>query len=426
MQTDGVMTMPEIIGILFFFLLYIIINVVDVYLVSLAMKAYKNELEELNSMKQTEEIAAKREILKKKYNSIAADHRVHILKRKPTYISNNYDKFSFITTRSTVHVTLERDSASRSDMYNMDASRNANLFTDFFCAFRPVALADWRKANMLMRIFYIVRAPAVIVCVIYIPLVDYELDKNGWSKLLNCLHIVINPAITIIFGKALMFRDRSRLWYYNIPDDCIYGFYSFAITIPIAIFTFWHSRTSAPPAYHWLYIIMNLTGSMFLTFHCACEISLIMDVCGHILKVPSDFMGVTVKAVADSIPDLIVNTSMALLGYEKMAYAASIGSSFCALILTTSTVMAAKSLTGKIVTASSMTGRYGDNAYILIILGILSTLLWTALLNFNARRSVGLFSMFIYLLYLIFVVLIRAGIIHQFAYDSFLSDAYEP
>lgn len=137
-------------------------------------------------------------------------------------------------------------------------------------------------------------------------------------------------------------------------------------------------------------------------------------------------MGATVKAVADSIPDLIVNASMALLGYEKMAYAASIGSSFCALILTTATVMAAKSLTGKTVTVNSMTGKYVENAYILIVIGICSTLLWTALLNYNARRSVELFSMAIYLLYLIFAILIRAGIIHQFTHDDFLSDAFEP
>ncbi|XP_064549820.1 putative sodium/calcium exchanger 7 isoform X2 [Drosophila montana] len=251
------------------------------------------------------------------------------------------------------------------------------------------------------------------------------MDKNGWSKLLNCLHIIINPAITIVLGAALIFRDKSRLWYSNIPDASIYGLYSFVLTIPISVFTFFHSRTSAPPAYHCLYTIMNLTGSMFLTFQCAAEISMIMDVCGHILQVPSNFMGATIKSISNSIADLVVNTSLALLGYEKMAYAATIGSAFCALILTTTSVIAGKIAIGKSVTAQSMAGNYGENAYILMVMGILSTLLWTAVLNYNARRSVGLFSMAIYLLYLVFAVLIRAGYIHQFTYDDYLVDAYE-
>ncbi|XP_064550481.1 mitochondrial sodium/calcium exchanger protein-like isoform X2 [Drosophila montana] len=394
------------------YIVYLVVTVLDVYLMHVAIGSLRAQIDALDSLEQTQDVKQQRMALEKKYNLIKLDKRVDILKRKTTSMSSE-SSFTYMTKRPTKRRRIDMR-ANRSIVYNVFQRRNQNLFKDFFYALRPVDLADWRKANMLMRTFYITRAPVVIICAIYIPLVDYEKDLNGWSKLLNCLHIIINPAITITMGKALIFRESSRLWYSNIPDASIYGFYSFAVTVPISIFVFCHSRTAAPPAYHWLYTIMNLTGSMFLTFQCASEITLIMDVCGRILNVESDFMGATVKAIASALGNLVTNTSMAMLGYEKMAYAATIGSPFFSVLLGTGAALAAKILTGGSVTAEKMHGKYGENAFVLLILGLFSTLLWTAVLNYNARRSVGIFSMGIYLLYLVFTLLIKNGIIQPY------------
>ncbi|XP_070065003.1 mitochondrial sodium/calcium exchanger protein-like [Drosophila virilis] len=197
-------------------------------------------------------------------------------------------------------VTIEME-ANRHITYRRAPSKNHRLFREFFSAILLIKLNEWRQATMLLRAFYIARAPVVFLSVLYIPLVDYELKKNGWSKLLNCIQIFLNPAFTITMGKAMVFRDRSMLWYYNIPYDFKYGLYSLVVTVPIAIVVFFHSNTSAPTPYHWMFTIMKLTGSMILTFQCLTEKSLITDVLGHMLKVSADFMGATVKFIANSL-----------------------------------------------------------------------------------------------------------------------------
>ncbi|KRF81194.1 mitochondrial sodium/calcium exchanger protein isoform X2 [Drosophila virilis] len=329
----------------------------------------------------------------------------------------------FLTKVGGERVTIDIN-ANRNMHYTRAPSKNHRLFQEFFSAILPIKMNEWRQATMLLRAYYIARAPVVFLSVIYIPLVDYELKKNGWSKLLNCIQIFLNPAFTITMGKAMVFRDRSMLWYYNIPYDFKYGLYSLVVTVPIAIVVFFHSNTSAPPPYHWMFTIMNLTGSMFAIFQSATEITLITGVLGFMLKVPSDFMGATVSCLAHSLGDLVANASMALQGYEKMAYAAAIGSPFFSILLGTGSVFAAKKLLGISTSMHNLIGSYGENAFVLLILGLLSTLLWTSVLNFNARRSVGIFSMSIYGLYIIFSILIKSEIIHPYNVDAFLTSSH--
>ncbi|XP_030556293.1 putative sodium/calcium exchanger 7 [Drosophila novamexicana] len=413
-SSDGLLSIRECCILALVYIVYLVVNVLDLYLMHVSTRSLRVQIDALDSIENTQDVKEQRRSLEKKYNVIKVDQRVDILKREQGPMADG-PSFTYMTKRPGRRARIDMR-ANRRILYNEFQRRNQYLFRDFFYALRPVDLADWRKANMLMRTFYIIRAPIVIICALYIPLVDYEKELNGWNKLLNCLQIIINPAITITMGSAIIFREKSRLWYSTITETCKYGFYSFAITVPISIFVFCHSRTGVPPAYHWLYTILNLTGSMFLTFQCASEIALIIDVCGHILKVESDFMGATVSAIASALGNLVTNTSLALLGYEKMAYAATIGSPFFSVLLGTGAVLASRILSGGSPTIENMHGKYGENAFVLLLLGLLSTLLWTALLNYNSRRSVGIFSMGIYLLYLVFTLLIRYGIIQPYIF----------
>ncbi|XP_032293860.1 mitochondrial sodium/calcium exchanger protein isoform X2 [Drosophila virilis] len=329
----------------------------------------------------------------------------------------------FLTKAGSERVTIDME-ANRHIQYLRAPNKNHRLFREFFSAILPIKMNEWRQATMLLRAYYIARAPVVFLSVLYIPLVDYELKKNGWSKLLNCIQIFLNPAVTITMGKAMVFTDKSKLWYYSIPHDVKYGLYSLVVTVPIAIAVFFHSNTSAPPPYHWMFTIMNLTGSMFVIFQSVTEITLITGVLGFMLKVPPDFMGATVSCLANSLGDLVANASMALQGYEKMAYAAAIGSPFFTILLGTGSVFAVKILLGLSTSMTDLIGTYGENAFVLLILGLLSTLLWTSVLNFNARRSVGIFSMSIYGLYIIYSILIRAEIIHPYNMDAFLISSH--
>lgn len=159
-----------------------------------------------------------------------------------------------------------------------------------------------------------------------------------------------------------------------------------------------------------------------MTFQCATEISLIMNMISSIYKVPNDFVSVTILPIATALSQLVASVSLALQGYEKMAYAATIGKAYLNVMINFNIEFFTKRLIGRNLTYESVNGTYGENAYILLILGLATTVLWTLILNFNSRRSVGIFSMSVYVLFLIFAILIKSGTIHSYNTDVFLAD----
>ncbi|EDW74072.1 uncharacterized protein Dwil_GK21735 [Drosophila willistoni] len=433
LYSDDQVTISECYIMVMVYIFYLVVNILDVYLMRISMKHMLKEIESLRDQRQTPEVRHRLEYLENKYDELAEDEKVEILERtsgvnllsvRSNSVSSNHNKFAFTTKVKTNRQSVDIN-AKRNVFYNLTHNKNRHLFREFFQSLTPIDCVEWGESSMFIRAYLLAKVPVVLLCALYIPLVDFELDKNGWSKLLNVCHIFINPFLTVVVFKALLLRaDKKQLWYTAIKDEYMYGVYTFVVTIPAALFVLCHARTDVPPGYHWLYTIMNLTGSMFLIFVCASEIDLLLEVIGNILGIDNDFMGVTVNSVTGALGDLVANSAMATQGYEKMAYAAAIGGPFFTVLMATGAVLYVKILNGQVPTQEDQTGEYGLNAYIFLNLGLFATLLWTSTLNFYARRSIGIFSMGIYALYIFFAILIWQGIVHSYAKDASLKDAF--
>ncbi|XP_032584390.2 mitochondrial sodium/calcium exchanger protein isoform X2 [Drosophila mojavensis] len=419
LYTSGELSYFEGLGMILVYVVYLVINVIDFFLIKYTLKVLRRELLELNEMADSPERIERKRYLINEINELAKEERVKILKRRTT--RTRQQNFTFMTQLPNEHerVEIQKYRASRYSRMNQ------HLFREFLSAIKPINAEDWSHASMSLRAFYLVRAPIVVVCAIYIPLVNYEEPKNGWSKLLNCIQLFLNPAITIVLGKSLIFRNRGQFWYSAVPGDCIYGVYSMVLTVPFAIFVFFHSDTRAPPKYHWIFSILNLTGSVFIIFQCGTELCVIFEMVGHIYGISSQFMSVTVIAIANSLGNLATIIVMALHGYEKMAYAATLGSPLFIILLHCSGVITLKKALGQNISFRSMSGDYGGILYILFTMGLFMTLMWTTLLNFNARRSVGILSMSVFGLFILYATLINKEIISPFQHDALVIDAFE-
>ncbi|XP_030387270.1 mitochondrial sodium/calcium exchanger protein-like isoform X2 [Scaptodrosophila lebanonensis] len=424
MASEGQVTLNECIMLCMVYIFYLMVNMLDLYIMRITMRMMEREIKELRSKPLTREMTRKLNELQRKYDDLNEDETIEIVERTSSiFVSGKRSQrgksratFTFGTPQNRGHDNVNEE-ATRNVFYNLSHGKNIRLFEEFFESIKPIDCSEWRNHNMFMKAFYLAKAPVVFLCAIYIPLVDYEIDKHGWSKLLNCLHIVLNPALTLMVGGAMFVDRKENVWWYtNLKLK--YAQYSFIVTIPLALIVFFHSRTDVPPRYHIVFTIMNLTGSMFIIFICATEIDLVLEVVGNILDIPEDFMGVTVNAVAGALGDLVANSSMAMQGYEKMAYAAAIGGPFFTVLMATGAVLAAKIMSGMEATMDEQIGDYGENAYIFLNLGLFSALLWTSTLNFFARRSTGIFSMGIYGLYIFFAILIEQNIIHSYSRDD--------
>ncbi|XP_026835634.1 putative sodium/calcium exchanger 7 [Drosophila erecta] len=401
---------------------YIIINVTDVYLLRRTRASTIAKMQRLLDEEQTPEVILKLQDLERKLEYYSQDTRVEILEKK---IEVSITRIRYTTMRM---IQNQRVSVNRRVTRNMrldyTQSKNVGIFRDFLLALRPIKCQSWKQADILNRVLLLIRAPAVVICTLYIPLVDYEMEKHGWNKLLNSINVVINPALSISFFMSLIHREGNTMWYISLQNTMTYGGCSLVLTVPFAVFILIHSRTDVPPSYHWVFTIMNLTGSMFLIFLCATEIDTVLEVIGNILSIDDNYMGATVKAFTGNLGTLFANTAVAIHGYPKMAFASVIGGSFFTIVVTGNTVIYVRSLVGHQQNHSEQIEEYGQFAFIFLIMGLFSILLWSTTLGFFARRSMGLYSIGLYVVYLLFATLVHERIIHSFSKDSQLSSAF--
>lgn len=88
-------------------------------------------------------------------------------------------------------------------LYNKTNSKNEFLISDFFENINPIEPMNWKLSGIRLRTFYLFTTPLYLLIKLAIPQIDPFLYKHSWSKLLNCLQIVISPffVITIIHCK---------------------------------------------------------------------------------------------------------------------------------------------------------------------------------------------------------------------------------
>jgi len=207
--------------------------------------------------------------LEKQQEIYTRDMEVEIFEKKNS--GPNINKMRYTTLRMTRNTRVSVDKKqTRNVRHNRALGKNRGICKDFFLAMRPITCEEWRKAYVVERAIMLIQIPGVMLCSIYIPLVDYEMEKHGWNKLLNCIQVMLNPAMSIIVIKgetgwifleqllqpfcrtptALISSRGNSLWYVAISQEYIYGVYSLPITMPIAVFMFFQSRTDVPPFYH--------------------------------------------------------------------------------------------------------------------------------------------------------------------------------
>lgn len=93
-------------------------------------------------------------------------------------------------------------------------SKEVDMFQQFFYSLNPIDESDWINSNNFIKVLMVFKSPIIVALRILIPIVDYELDDCGWSKLLNCIQLVLLPSILVYFiCKNIFFtlKTKSRL-----------------------------------------------------------------------------------------------------------------------------------------------------------------------------------------------------------------------
>jgi len=223
----------------------------------------------------------------------------------------------------------------------MDATYYGKIFAqneDIYRSYnKELAKKNSNKYNYaLVRYYYLTKTTkwsdkTIFQKIVYV-LIDYTFDllrnlsippfdKKRYNKIIFiCLPITIPLFITIFF--------KNKLFpFYTTSPGCwiILSYYIIAIGIAV-ILNFTIYRTNLPKC-EWILLLASLIMSM-LWVMVVCNILIQMIDDAKLLlpfEVNESFLAMTILAVGNSVPDFIVNCSLAKTGYAEMALSGCVG-----------------------------------------------------------------------------------------------------
>ncbi|KAH8285161.1 hypothetical protein KR054_005758, partial [Drosophila jambulina] len=417
----GTVTFGESIGLMIVYVVYVTVNVIDLILLRYTIKS--KELEEMRRLRQLpqKEYRAKMD----KLASLEVDDELPIHdttkyrhSRMSGHLFTEATKAGYFATpkkkASPEPVDVEK---TRTFLYNAENPKNLLLLREFLESLNPIDGEAWELGGCCQRFFLIIRSPLVFVLLVLIPVVDFEKDKHGWSKLLNCLQIVWNPFVVITLVHSAV-SSKYHSWYITLNVSI--SRWSPCLTLPLAIAIFHHSRTDVPPFYHLLFALLTFFSSLTTIWIATTELEVLSEIVGIVFRLSENFMAVTIGAISNAAPDMIANSQLTLQGYGRMAFAAIIGGPVFAIVVSMSVAFIFNKRVREVDAASWVFGEHGEICYYFLVITIATTLWWSITFDFNARRSAGIFLWCVFLLFMLFVVLVEFDVIHDLSPDRTL------
>uniref|UniRef100_A0A182XYL5 Sodium/calcium exchanger membrane region domain-containing protein n=1 Tax=Anopheles stephensi TaxID=30069 RepID=A0A182XYL5_ANOST len=270
--------------------------------------------------------------------------------------------------------------AGRSDQQETAIPANEGLINDCCNHLNPLDPEDWNDGGWAMRTFCLLKAPFVLLLLLTIPIVDAEVDRDGWCKLLNICHCFTLPLLIVLVNGVAFIRIAK-----------VYVFiWIIAIALPVMIVIFYTSRTDRCPKYHKLFTLLSFLGCIQVIYVVAQEVVSVLETVGIVLKLSKSVLGLSLLAWGNSVGDLFSNVALARQGYGKMAFAACFGGPLLNLCFGLGLTLMTKSFGVQDLVAEVRKGVMGENCELYLFQILTTTWLCLLFTNFQGRRSVGL------------------------------------
>lgn len=145
---------------------------------------------------------------------------------------------------------------------NQDSGENRpkGLFKEFLYDITPLHKDDWDKAGRFTKIILVLRIPFMFLLQLCVPTVNSTSYNYGWSKLLNCVQVMLTPLIALVVLKSLFmlnltfpFLDHQLLsfsvWYLKVLRVPLW-IILFAISFFFGALIFLTTTVAVRPKYH--------------------------------------------------------------------------------------------------------------------------------------------------------------------------------
>ncbi|KZC14186.1 Sodium/potassium/calcium exchanger 6 [Dufourea novaeangliae] len=207
--------------------------------------------------------------------------------------------------------TLSDDTLSREE----DTDRPQGLFKEFLYDITPIGEEEWTNANWIFKFILIIRAPAMFLLQLFIPLVNMAAAKKGWSKLLNCFQLCVTPTLALFL---------LNVWHGHIGPVPVVPI-SLVVGTIIGVIVFRITDENRSPKYHNAFAFLGFLTAMLTVYLMAGEVMAVLQCIGHAFSISDAMLGITFLAWGNSIGDMISNIAIAKQGFPRMGYAACFG-----------------------------------------------------------------------------------------------------
>jgi len=297
----------------------------------------------------------------------------------------------------------------------MDATYYGKIFAqneDIYRSYnKELAKKNSNKYNYaLVRYYYLTKTTkwsdkTIFQKIVYV-LIDYTFDllrnlsippfdKKRYNKIIFiCLPITIPLFITIFF--------KNKLFpFYTTSPGCwiILSYYIIAIGIAV-ILNFTLYRTNLPKC-EWILLLASLIMSM-LWVMVVCNILIQMIDDAKLLlpfEVNESFLAMTILAVGNSVPDFIVNCSLAKTGYAEMALSGCVGAPIFGMSVGFGLSLIIRFLRADEITQADdfnlIDGKIISNVILCAIIGIVLNLLQNIIVGFIKKFKIKRYSSYI-------------------------------
>ncbi|XP_052898565.1 mitochondrial sodium/calcium exchanger protein-like [Anopheles moucheti] len=314
------------------------------------------------------------------------------------------------TRERPVNVTnrqLTTANLSSSEQQETNNPANEGLLVDFCNHLNPLDPEDWNNGGWVMRIFCLLKAPFVLLLLLTIPIVDTDVERDGWCKLLNICHCLTLPLL-VVFVNGVAFLRVVKVYIFVLV---------IVLALPVMVVIYYTSRTDRCPRYHKLFTLLSFLGCIQVIYVIAQEVVSVLETVGIVLKLSKSVLGLSLLAWGNSVGDLFSNVALARLGYGKMAFAACFGGPLLNLCLGLGLTLMTKAFGVHDLVADVRKGVMGENCEVYLFQILTTTWLCLLFTNFQGRRSVGLAMIVTYLMFLTFSFLGEFELIHPYGTD---------
>ncbi|CAD7083514.1 unnamed protein product [Hermetia illucens] len=219
-----------------------------------------------------------------------------------------------------------------------------------------------------------------------------------------------------------------------VADWSLFGvsiyFYLVAISVPIMIIVYFTSRTDSPPVYHLIYAVHAIWICMVLIRMMASETSSLTYTIGMASQMSPTFIMVTLTTWEGGIGSLIANVALAYRGYQRMSFAACFGSPLFSILFKYSLKFQLKGmpvtfgarylyrvLTSESGVAKVGQGPLGSTIHVILFTIIFFPLMGNLVARDKGRKSLGVYRLLFYPIFLLFALLAEFEIIHGHGTD---------